>query len=254
MIENIPKKHRAWAVLMISFSPNYIIVAIIAYFTRDWRTLLRVIASINIFTIILLFLAHESPRWLVQHGDLKKAKETYETLEKLNNSLSPARQKVLEFLIQKEVTVLEEKRKGKKYYYYHLFYTWKMIRYTAVLSFSLFCTAMITYALMFDMEQLSGSIFLNSIFLGSLRYSISIFYSFVDFKFKNAGRKFIQKWSLIFVTISMMTVLGMKILRLNFPGLITFCILTAAAMTAQLFTVASVVTGKSIQNNYHFKI
>lgn len=246
MIENLPKKHRAWAILMISFSPNYIIVAIIAYFVGDWRILLRTIASINIITIILLFLAHESPRWLVQHGDLKKAKETYEKIEKLNNSGSPARQKVLESLIQNEVAVLEEKRKGKKYYYYHLFYTWKMIRYTAVLSFSLFCTAMITYALMFDMEQLSGSIFLNNIFLGSLRYLISIFYSFVDFKFKNTGRKFIQKWSLIFVVIPMAVVFVMKLLGLHLPGLITFSVLIAAAMTAQLFTVAIVVTGKSI--------
>ncbi|KAE9554374.1 hypothetical protein FO519_002433 [Halicephalobus sp. NKZ332] len=244
VIENLPKKHRAWVILLISFSPNYIVVSIITYFAGDWRTLLRTLACINIIPIVLLFLAQESPRWVVQKGDLKEAREIYEKIEKYNNSFSPERKNILDFLIQKELSILDEKKKGKKYFYFHLFYTWKMIGYIGTLSFSLFCTAMITYALMFDMEQLSGSIFVNNILLGFLRYSISIVFSFMDFKIPKIGRKFIHTFSLIFVVLSMMVVFVMKILELNFPKIITVSILTCASMTAQLFTVIVVVTGE----------
>ncbi|KAE9546187.1 hypothetical protein FO519_010601, partial [Halicephalobus sp. NKZ332] len=112
VMETIPKKHRVWIALAISYSPNYIIFATIAYFSQDWRTLLKVISALNIPTFICLWLAYESPRWLIQKGALEQAKETYERIEKWNGSASPERQKVLEQLIQREFLLLEQKKKS----------------------------------------------------------------------------------------------------------------------------------------------
>ncbi|KAE9550658.1 hypothetical protein FO519_006134 [Halicephalobus sp. NKZ332] len=137
LMETIPKKHRVWISLVISFSPNYIIFAAIAYFAHDWRILLRVMSFINVLTFVFLWIAHESPRWLIQKGALGKAKETYEKIERWNGTASRERQKVLEKLIQKEVILLEQKKKSKKYYFHHLFYTWDMIKYNFVISFLL---------------------------------------------------------------------------------------------------------------------
>ncbi|KAE9546020.1 hypothetical protein FO519_010768, partial [Halicephalobus sp. NKZ332] len=163
-----PKKHRVWVPLVISFSPNYIVLSIIAYFSQDWRTLLKVISALNVPTFICLWLAYESPRWLIQKGALEQAKGTYEKIEKWNGSASLERQKVLEQLIQKEFLLLEKKKKSKKYYFHHLFYTWSMIKHNAVIAFSLFCTAVINYALVFNMEKLSGSVYLNNVILGMI--------------------------------------------------------------------------------------
>ena len=108
-----------------------------AYFAQDWRTLLRVISVLNIPTFICLWMAYESPRWLIQKGDLKNAKNTYEKIEKWNGTASAERQKVLEKLIEKEVILLEKKKSAKKYYFHHLFYTWDMIKYSIIIGLSL---------------------------------------------------------------------------------------------------------------------
>jgi hypothetical protein len=137
LMETIPKKHRLWANLAISWSPNYIIIAIIAYFCQTWRMFYKVLGLLNIPTIILLFMAYESPRWLIQRGNLKKAKYNYEKIEIWNGTATPERQAMLECLIDKEIEILKLKKKARKYYFHHLFYTWKMVMHSFILSFSL---------------------------------------------------------------------------------------------------------------------
>lgn len=137
LIETVPKRHRVLMTLVISFAPNYIIFAVIAYFAHDWRILLRVISIINILTLVCLWMVYESPRWLIQKGALKEAKEIYEKIERWNGTASPERQEVLEQLIQKEVILLEKMKSSKKYYFYHLFYTWNMVKFNIALGVSL---------------------------------------------------------------------------------------------------------------------
>lgn len=47
----------------------------------------------------------------------------------------------------------------------------------------------VNYANMFDLGSLSGSIYLNSILVGTLRYSTNLFCGFLDYKFLCFGRK-----------------------------------------------------------------
>ncbi|KAE9548423.1 hypothetical protein FO519_008361, partial [Halicephalobus sp. NKZ332] len=244
LMETIPKKHRVWITLAITFSPNYIIFAIIAYFAQDWRTLLRVISVLNIPTLACLWMSYESPRWLVQKGALKEAKETYEKIERWNGSASPERQKVLEQLIQREVLLLEQRKRSKKYYFHHLFYTWNMIKYNLVLSLSLFCTALINYALMFNMEKLSGSVYLNNIMLGVIRYFFNILYGIIDYRYTYIGRKNAHRWAIYFVIAMLFFVFVVKAFELNYPLMTNIAVLSGVAMMSQLFVIAGIVSAE----------
>ncbi|TKR89263.1 hypothetical protein L596_013396 [Steinernema carpocapsae] len=52
MIENLPKKHRLWINTIVTWSPNMVIYAAMAYYANNWRTL----AQWSSFTTIPAFL------------------------------------------------------------------------------------------------------------------------------------------------------------------------------------------------------
>ncbi|RCN34697.1 hypothetical protein ANCCAN_19448, partial [Ancylostoma caninum] len=60
LLENIPKKSRMWINTAISYSPNVIILGIIAYFFQHWRTLALVISALHIPAVALMLYLHES--------------------------------------------------------------------------------------------------------------------------------------------------------------------------------------------------
>uniref|UniRef100_A0A7E4ZW98 MFS domain-containing protein n=1 Tax=Panagrellus redivivus TaxID=6233 RepID=A0A7E4ZW98_PANRE len=240
LMESVPKKDRVWSILIVSYSPNYILLAIVAYFLPNWRLLMRVMSFASIPTMLLLWAAYESPRWLVQRGALTEAKQTYETIEKLNGSLSVERQQILNQLIEKEVVALEERRSGKRHYIYHLFYTWDLVLYTAVLSFSLLITSMVVYSLMFNMEKLSGSLYLNNVILGCIRYSFNLLASVTDLKFPCIGRKFMHKFAVFWVAGPLLSVFIIKYFGFALPTLSNILTLVGMAMCSQLFVVVLV--------------
>lgn len=53
MVENIPKKDRLWINMVVSWSPNIALFALIAYFCGDWKTLARVTGALTVPAIIL---------------------------------------------------------------------------------------------------------------------------------------------------------------------------------------------------------
>ncbi|KAK6036976.1 hypothetical protein COOONC_25519, partial [Cooperia oncophora] len=75
LIENIPKDHRMWINTVVTWSPNFIIYPVIAYYCHDWRKLAFFSFVIAVITIINLLFLHESPRWLIQHGKIDKARQ-----------------------------------------------------------------------------------------------------------------------------------------------------------------------------------
>ncbi|VDN44276.1 unnamed protein product [Gongylonema pulchrum] len=53
-MENLPDKHRMWMATVVTYSPNYIIMALIAKLCEDWKTLSRVAAAITLLPLIML--------------------------------------------------------------------------------------------------------------------------------------------------------------------------------------------------------
>lgn len=80
------------------------------------------------------------------------------------------------------------------------------------LKFFRLTTSLLTYSLLFNMEKLSGSIYMNSIIMGSFRYALNLITAVSDMKFKWLGRKlvhsiaegFIMLALLFFITIYML--------------------------------------------------
>ena len=54
IIENVPKRHRVWIMMLLSFSPNIIIFAGLAYISQEWRTLISIAGYLTIPALILL--------------------------------------------------------------------------------------------------------------------------------------------------------------------------------------------------------
>ncbi|VDP16417.1 unnamed protein product [Heligmosomoides polygyrus] len=93
----------------------------------------------------------------------------------------------------------------------------------------------VNYANMFDLGSLSGSIYLNSILVGTLRYSTNLFCGFLDYKFLCFGRKRAH-------TSCQLLVLGSLVLSLAIllsgnssfmSEVIRICVLIVCAMASQ---------------------
>lgn len=54
MVENLPKNHRFWLTNLITWSPNMLVFAFLAWITGSWHTLARVSAILAVPGWILL--------------------------------------------------------------------------------------------------------------------------------------------------------------------------------------------------------
>ncbi|VDO78911.1 unnamed protein product [Onchocerca flexuosa] len=75
VIENIPVNARIKVNTFITWSPNFLVLSLVAYFTHSWDKLaiaINLLASPSLFCFIFLY---ESPRWLIQKGRLNEAQK-----------------------------------------------------------------------------------------------------------------------------------------------------------------------------------
>ncbi|VDK54219.1 unnamed protein product, partial [Anisakis simplex] len=159
----------------------------------------------------------ESPRWLFQKG---KADELRKALRRIRG----------------KKRVASEKENKQQHYPYHLFYTWQLLTYSCVIGLGMFITSVINYGLLFNMESLSGSIYINSIFFGAFRWALNIGAGAIDFFVPSVGRKVLHFISVGFIAVCIVInfivmALGLK----QFDFLIRYGALAAAAMCAQLY-------------------
>ncbi|CAD5223569.1 unnamed protein product [Bursaphelenchus okinawaensis] len=244
LMENMPKKHRLWVSSVLTYSPNYVIMSIIAYYAEDWRTMLRVISAINVPAFFVLMIAFESPRWMIQKGKLEAARVTLKRIDIINKTATPERLELLDTLITNEAITTSQEKRRRRYYVYHLFYTSKFAIYISVISFSLVCTSILGYSTVFNMEYLSGSVYLNTIVYGVFRYVINIMVGILDFRILWLGRKLLYNTTLGFILFMLGTVVVSTVIGMNHPYIITFCVLFAAGMGSQLYMVNAVVTAE----------
>ncbi|PIO76741.1 hypothetical protein TELCIR_01162 [Teladorsagia circumcincta] len=54
LLENIPKKSRMWINTIINYSPNVVILGIVAYFFQHWRSLALIISALHIPAVFLM--------------------------------------------------------------------------------------------------------------------------------------------------------------------------------------------------------
>uniref|UniRef100_A0A183CH23 MFS domain-containing protein n=1 Tax=Globodera pallida TaxID=36090 RepID=A0A183CH23_GLOPA len=177
--EHYPKKHRFCLTNLITWSPNFVIFAIMAWAAGDWRTLQRVSAAFAIPCILILAFLSESPRFLVQCRRMADAKAAILRMHRIDGRHCD--ESVLDAVLAREERQHVATKGQKKYNYLHLFYTWRFVRYTTSVALSFFVVSLVNVSLLYTEEL-----------LGVFRYSMNLAISFGDMRFKWLGRKFVH--------------------------------------------------------------
>ncbi|KAF8358361.1 hypothetical protein PRIPAC_93356, partial [Pristionchus pacificus] len=229
IVECLPPVHRFWICTVVTWAPNYLLFSLAAYLTSEWRSLARVSAAVNLMAIIILLLLEESPKFLIQK---KRVEDAIKTITKVNRfsrdkaSPSTIREIVLhecggdENIALLEKGVEEEiKKKGKSkktYTFYHLYSTRKFAIRTVVVSLSSFILSLITYSLMFNMNSIGGSTYMNMVFSGVLRWTVGATVACLDHFGKNhIGRIRLHIITFGFVTLCLAINFVIFILGMN---------------------------------------
>ncbi|CAL2044992.1 unnamed protein product [Caenorhabditis brenneri] len=251
MIENIPKRSRGYISTLISYSPNVILLGILAFFFQQWDRLALVISFLTVPAIAMLAFLHESPRWFMQKGKVLHAKKVFLAIEKFDGvptakSLDDVElENFLEYEHDKQVSDANTKV-GKQHSFWHLFKTKEIMTGTFVIAFTFFATTLINYSIMFNLGAVAGSIYMNSILIGLLRYSISLCSGFLDYKFEKFNRKMCHGICSL-VTIGIIVAIIVFCLTDTtslFSSLIRGGVLLSCAMTSQAIIVASIASNE----------
>uniref|UniRef100_A0A158PC63 MFS domain-containing protein n=1 Tax=Angiostrongylus cantonensis TaxID=6313 RepID=A0A158PC63_ANGCA len=181
-MEHIPKQHRFWVSTVIAWAPNFILLNVIAYASHDWRTFQRLLVVVSSPALIMFFFISESPRWLIQKGRIEDARKVLmhiQHVDKQKETKKEAMQEMLNITYQK---LVERNEKAKSYNLRHLFYGKEMSLATVIFCSGVFMTSVINYGLVFNIELLSGSFFINATIMGAIRWIINIVFAVLDFK------------------------------------------------------------------------
>uniref|UniRef100_A0A7E4V558 MFS domain-containing protein n=1 Tax=Panagrellus redivivus TaxID=6233 RepID=A0A7E4V558_PANRE len=117
-----------------------------------------------------------------------------------------------------------------------------MTKWILTFSYGLFCTAVISYAMTFNMEQFAGLIYINSAILGTFRMFLNLSIGSLDYFVKDLGRKKLNQFAVSYVVTMIGVVLVMKSTSYGNSTLITLATLSATAFCSQMFVIKGVIS------------
>jgi len=149
-VEYVGKRHRhvAGTALWFFWPTSLMMMALLAYLIRDWRTLNIVGAAPGLLQIFLWWFIPESSRWLLVNGKEKEAAEQLARVAKFNRKKMPQEK----LYVRDEVQRLGDIR--------DLFISLKMTSRTLISWFSWFVIAMVYYAVSFSAGAYGGNRYL----------------------------------------------------------------------------------------------
>ncbi|GJQ74600.1 hypothetical protein Trydic_g21458 [Trypoxylus dichotomus] len=143
----------------IPFGIGITIMAVLAYFIREWRELQLVLSSLSAVFLVYIWFLPESPRWLVATGRKEKAVKTLEKALRFNKS----RENNIANILNKYTS--SEKKVTPKFS--TVFKTAALRSRTFFLSLQWLLTGIIFHAFMQYVGQIGKNLFLN-VTLGGL--------------------------------------------------------------------------------------
>ncbi|XP_051802458.1 solute carrier family 22 member 7a [Acanthochromis polyacanthus] len=191
-IEWTDVKHRTFTgtIMSLSWSVGNMLLALLAYFVRDWRHLTLVVTAPCIAAIISWWWLPESARWLLVNGKTEEAKKYLVQCAKMNGRTGSAYRLDNEVLGKVTVTEVAEKNHS----YLDLVRTPEMRRITICSGFFWFAVAFLYYGISFKISGFGVSIYLTQFIYGAIETPAKILTFFVlDW----IGRRNSQAWFLI---------------------------------------------------------
>uniref|UniRef100_A0A914EM50 Major facilitator superfamily (MFS) profile domain-containing protein n=1 Tax=Acrobeloides nanus TaxID=290746 RepID=A0A914EM50_9BILA len=238
-LEILPQKHRYWIYNLVGGAPLVMICAAVAYFSNDWKTYARIISLLGVPGLLALCFVSESPRFLIQKGRMEEAKIVIKRMYRIDNR--KFEDDVIDLVLDKEnQAFIKKQTKNNNYTFLHLFYTPSLSRYAISIGLSFFTTSMMTYALMFNLEHIAGSIYLNLVLSGIVRYVAGGFISLLELKCPKVGRKTIHFGVLLIAASCLLTffVVNLTGTQAHLALLLRIMALVILGFIAQIFLVA----------------
>ncbi|PAV64870.1 hypothetical protein WR25_07434 [Diploscapter pachys] len=162
-----------------------VIVTVISYattFTTNLFEFTLIRTLLGVFNGGLIGFVRESPRWLVQRGRIEEARVIMNRMLKMDGASEK----------KKRLMNKQHSQGGKSYNVLKLFSNRGMSIAISVMCLGRFFTSLINYGLIFNIEKISGSLFVNALITGFLRWTINIIFAILDFKLKIFGRKVVH--------------------------------------------------------------
>ncbi|XP_010896881.2 solute carrier family 22 member 7a [Esox lucius] len=185
-------KHRTFTgtIISLGWSVGNMLLALLAYFIRDWRSLMLVVTSPCIAAIISWWWIPESARWLLAKGKVEEAKKYLMQCAKMNGKHDYAAKLDTETL--SKVTVSEVA--NKKYSYLDLVKTPRLRKITICSGIFWFAVAFTYYGISFKITGFGLNMYLTHFVYGAIEVPAKVgTYYALDC----IGRRNGQAWSLI---------------------------------------------------------
>ncbi|VDM21814.1 unnamed protein product, partial [Wuchereria bancrofti] len=219
-----------WVATVITYSPNYIILAGIAYLCKKWKILSWVAASITVLPLTTIPFLMDTPRWLIKKGRSEEASKAAVYIRKWDENLTPERKEQivavvreaakeeacdrLKFCADNILIVKNEKRKEEllllsfiqrletgqlcssicyqfQFSNFFLNLTDRFIHLHATFHCR-FSTSFISYGIAYNMDALAGTVYINVIILGAARWAINISAAGLEFSIQSIGRRLLH--------------------------------------------------------------
>ncbi|XP_031557355.1 organic cation transporter protein-like [Actinia tenebrosa] len=202
-----PKKRTAAGIITYFYwSGSSVVFTLIAYLIRDWRYLLTATCLPNILLFPFWRLMPESPRWLIANNKLDEAENV---LMKFGGKRGrPIDSDQLRKLIENIRIDQEEKENhAERHTPLDLLRTPKMRKWTLIMGFQWFSTALESFGILIFFTQLAGDPYLNYLIL-AIATVVRVPFTWVVFlKF---GRRISYGGSVIFVGVVMLATYAVK--------------------------------------------
>ncbi|XP_030009205.1 solute carrier family 22 member 5-like [Sphaeramia orbicularis] len=148
--------------LCMGFAIGYMVLSLVAYFLRDWRYLLLVIALHGMLYIILWWLIPESPRWLLSQGRVEEAEAIVRKAAHKNKVEAP--QIIFEDYIDDD----DKSQKQKHHTVCDLIRTRKIRFTTFILCLAWFVSVAGYYGLTLNTSKLAADPYLSAFISGAV--------------------------------------------------------------------------------------
>ncbi|XP_067441994.1 solute carrier family 22 member 7a [Thunnus thynnus] len=191
-IEWTDVKHRTFTgtVMSLSWSVGNMVLALLAYFIRDWRHLTLAVTAPCIAAIISWWWLPESARWLLANGRVEEAKKYLLQCAKMNGRKENTAKLDTETLGKVTVSEVAEKTHS----YLDLVKTPQLRKITLISGLFWFSVAFLYYGISFKISGFGVSIYLTQFIYGAIEAPAKILTFFVlDW----IGRRNGQAWFLI---------------------------------------------------------
>ncbi|CAG5901699.1 unnamed protein product [Menidia menidia] len=185
-------KHRTFTgtIMSLSWSVGNMLLALLAYFIRDWRHLTLAVTAPCIISIISWWWLPESARWLLVNGKTEKAKKYLVECAKINRKDENTPK--LDTEVLRKVTVSEVAEKNHTYL--DLVKTPQLRKITLCSGLFWFAVAFLYYGISFKISGFGVSIYLTQFIYGAIEAPAKILTFFV---LDCTGRRNGQAWFLI---------------------------------------------------------